>query len=178
MRLRLFVAISTVILSAVAARADTLTTYEVANRSGKASIGTLTVDSTLGTITNLDVTITLGTDQISFNEAPTTQGYSVYTNEYQSTFNDGTDSLLFDLPVTSLVGYTPSSDRQCKTAAYLCDYLANVYTGAPSTSGPVDTFEGNLAPFEAAGVTPEPSSIALLATGLLSAAGLLRRRSV
>ncbi len=171
-----YLAATAVLLSAVAAHADTVTTYEVANVSGKSGIGTITIDATLGTITGLDVTVPIASGSAIFNEAPLTQSFSPFTNEYIATFSDATDALQFDLPVSTLVGYVPAESKRCATASYLCDYLANVYAGTISAAGPIDTLEGNLAAAPVTSVTPEPSSIALLGTGLLSVAGFVRRK--
>ena len=181
MRLRTLAAVATTVLSlSVAAHADTLTTYKVDNQAGS-SLGTLTLDETLGTITNLTLTTATGT---TFSGAPLTSVYNPNVDEYTSTFNDAGFGLQFNLFTDTLVGYTPTEDKSCKTTSYLCDYLANVYTGSVPTggatpvAGPISTFEGNLVATTGTGtsVTPEPSSIALLGTGLLSIAGVVRRR--
>ena len=179
MRLCVFAATAVVCLLGVAAHADTLTTYEVTNRSGVNGIGAITVDSTLGKVTNLNVAVPADGSLAAFEGAPLKQGFNVNLFEYTATFNGTTDALLFSLPVSTLVGFVPTGSSACAVLSFTCDYLANVYTGTISTGGPIDTFEGNFAPAATGtSVTPEPSSIALLGTGLLGLAGWVRRRSV
>ena len=165
----------------VAAHADTLTTYQVENQAGSSSLGTLTLDETSGKITNLTLsTATFG----EFSGAPLASAFNPNLDESISTFSGTGFGLQFDLFATSLVGYAPADDKGCSTLGFLCDYLANVYTGAvpnggsAPVAGPVSTFQGNLVATTGTGtsVTPEPSSIALLGTGLLSLAGIVRRR--
>ena len=179
MRLRTFAAALVTAFSFSAAHADTLTTYTVENQAGTSSLGSLTLDETLGTITNLTLTSNPGG---TFSGAPLTYAFDIYLDEYVSTFSDAGFGLQFEIPGSTLVGYAPAANSGCATASYLCDYLANVYAGSVPTGGitpapgPISTFEGNLVATTANSVTPEPSTFALLGTGLLSVAGLARRR--
>ena len=178
MRSCLFAAAICFSLSATAAHADTVTTYELGNTAGKDGSGTVTIDSTLGSVTALDASFSVGGTTYTFEGVPSEEGPNLFLNEYQATLTDAGNALIFGITGDSLVGYTPTDSKKCATAAEYCDYLVNVYSGTPSSTDLVDTFEGNLVVPPATGVTPEPSSIALLGTGLLAVAGFVRRRRV
>ncbi len=164
------------LLAGAAAHADTVSVFNLQNQSGSGNVGTVTIDTTLGSVLAVDVSVPVGSATEVFNAAPTSQKYSATVNEYQAIVIQGGNEFLFEIPELTLVGYVPGDKAGCKTNAVRCDYLANVFAGLPSLKNPVaDTFEGNLVP-QSPTVTPEPSSIALLGTGLLGFAGVVRRR--
>lgn len=174
-------------LGASAAHADSFTTYTLTNviagdRTLDPITGTLTFDATTNAFTSAQVTQTGVT---TFSGPPTSQGftslgfYDVYLTNLIPAMGQNlatTDYIYLLLP--SLPG---NSAINICSVANLC---GGTSTGSANSSivgsansmfgGDSPILSGQLTP--AAATTPEPSSIALLATGLLGGAGVLRKR--
>ena len=143
---------------------DTFTLNDVTFANGGTATGTVTIDITNGSFTNIDATYKAGSTADLFIGV-LAQGLSnnVYVAESQATSGD---LLVFNLPQTSMVGY--AGGNVC-SLEHLCN---GGFSSALVEANGTDIF------FETGSLTttPEPSTLALFGTGILGLAGMARRK--
>jgi hypothetical protein len=172
-RKRLFVlarmtAMSIILCSAVA-KADTLETFNLTGTFGPSEplTGIITFDTTTGLATFGDFSATVNGTTYVFDSAPIQDPY--YGEGFTSlAFYDASAGININLPGTSFVGYSGSS--LCSLSSPCGDYRTYI-----NVTNPVTIVEsGSLT----SAITPEPSSLILMTSGLLAGAGFVRRRFV
>jgi PEP-CTERM motif len=160
--------------SSLIAQADTLSTFDLnaTTVSGGSASGTVTLDATIGLFTSADITVLTQGGQFLFNGIPLANpGYGTV---WKDTLNN---QFILSLPVSSLIGYT--GGELCSVLLHCGNSMVSLPSQFfASMTGPLisDVVEAGTLTLVSPAPTPEPSSIALLTTGLLGAVHLTTRR--
>jgi hypothetical protein len=140
--------------------------------------GTVDVDTTNGVFTGADFTVSVSGINYLFNTAPSPQG-PVFTPPwaYAAQFLDvAGDDFQLALPVITLVGYAGSAVCTSISPCPLkIGEILSLFVYGPDLNRFAEVQSGSLTP--ATAISPEPSSLVLLGTGLLGVVGASRRKS-
>lgn len=156
MRFRFLIA-SALLSTGLAAHADTISTFTIKGASqfyGMAGdhntiAGTTVIDTTTGRVQSISFTA----GGVTESGVDSQNGTNIYV---------GTGDVHFTISGTTLIGF--------KGDNFNLPQLGDNYVGQVSFDSSMTT------PSNSTAVTPEPSSIALLGTGLLGVAGVVRKR--
>jgi hypothetical protein len=177
MRIQPFLA-AAILATSLIAHADTLSTFDLnaTTVSGGSASGTVTLDATIGLFTSADITVVTQGAHFLFNGVPAPNQVSSFATV---TFvKDSLDNqFILSLPVSSLIGYTGGG--LCSVLLHCGNSMVSVPSQfSANMTGPFssDFVEAGTLTLASSAPTPEPSSIALLATGLLGAVHLTHRR--
>jgi hypothetical protein len=178
MRLSSPLAILTILsASTLVVRADTVVPFDFnATLVGGTVSGIVDVDITKGQFTTVDFTAIIGGishlfDTPTFNQGAVPNPATLYVGIF--TDSSSGDMFQIALPPTSLIGYTGSAVCSLSLACNPTLDIPTIFIQVKTDMGNIAE-SGSLTP--AAVATPEPSTFALLGTGILGLAGAARRK--
>ncbi len=170
MRLLLLSALAVFVSAASAAHADTIKNFNLHSdfNGGYVAQGTVTIDVTSGIVETSHIVLSQGSTVDATFTTPDSYDETFGSSSFIAEFPDPAQGYTYDLilPTASLVGYTGGS--VCTQSATCSGYPSGIQF---SSGGGEAAIDGSLSP------TPEPSSLLLLATGLLAGLVVLRQRS-
>jgi len=174
---QVFLALSLAAVCTFAARADTIDTFELSSTfySGATATGTATFDETLGIVTAADITYILAGKSYVYDIIA--DQYDISGTEFADLYGTGTSGYFYLTTPGPWVDY--AGGGICTTAGN-CPIVSSpdeFYATLVSFNND-EAVSGNLTLVSTTppGATPEPSTIALLGTGLLAGCSLIRRR--
>jgi PEP-CTERM motif len=156
--------------------ADTIVPFDFnATLVGGTVSGIVDVDITKGQFTTVDFTATISGishlfDTPAFNQGAVPSPATLYVGDFTDSSGD---MFQIALPPTSLIGYTGSAVCSLVLSCNPTLDIPTVFIQAKTDIGSIAS-SGSLTP--AAAATPEPSTFALLTTGILGLAGAARRK--
>ena len=175
MRFKLALVTASLLATSVLSKADTISIFNLAGvtTTGSTLSGTVTLNVTTGRFTDSSIKALYNGTTYTYSGAPisTTSGTGYSSIDFAGTGATALYDFDLILPTASLIGYTGGA--LCSTSS-TCGGRVSAVEVTLTGSDTAQVTSGTLTP--AAAVTPEPSGLVLLGTGVLATTTLLRKR--